>query len=71
MPARLRLALRCRGKPPLAQDPARTKASAAGMLRDRARNMAMARSAQSSVSTSGVLVSRMPRARQVAMSTAS
>ncbi len=57
--------------PRFAQDPSRTQASPAGIRRAAASSSAQAMSATSSVSTSGVLVTRMPRAFAAARSMAS
>ena len=57
--------------PPPRHPPARTNASACGIRRQSATISPTASSATASLSTSGVLVTRTPRARQAAMSIAS
>ena len=58
-------------KPPSGHLPSRTKASACGIRRQRPSISASAISATASFSTSGVLVTRTPRALQAAVSMAS
>ena len=71
MPSRLPLTLLVSANPPSSHRPARTKRSAAAMRLEVASISPTARSATSSVSTSGVLVTAMPSSRAAARSTES